>query len=263
MFEVDPEKVAQAWHALPVTLNQQELADKAGIDVKSLSRILNGHTRFPQPATLRALADALNVTPQSLYRCATNPAQGHYGLMDCFEHFLEWEAAQPPQTPLSVSSIGLDLTSGFDNFQAAINHTRSEEIDLTLLVLTGDADALPGAPPEVLTWCATAQKFVDLMARMLRQLRTKKRISLTIKDYCELPVDHGVRVEKGAAGYYYVTRCCPSGTDLPVFDWGRDAYWIIQGDSTQPEEQTRRQSFADRYARLLADSRGRCLLSYP
>jgi transcriptional regulator with XRE-family HTH domain len=47
-------------------LSMQELADAAGIDKASISRIESGEVRHPWPKTLRALAKALECNPTEL-----------------------------------------------------------------------------------------------------------------------------------------------------------------------------------------------------
>lgn len=47
-------------------LTQQELADKAGVHVRTVAALEEGHTRTAQPRTIRKLAGVLGVEPREL-----------------------------------------------------------------------------------------------------------------------------------------------------------------------------------------------------
>lgn len=213
---------------------------------------------------LGPLAAVFGVPPGQLILPDRPPSrQGTYGMREGLGLFLAWERTLPPEIPLQVASLALDLANGWDIVLAAIVHTASVELDIVILCLPPDATLLDeSAPSEVVTWCAATATWLRHWEENLARIQVPKRVTVTVKDYRPLPREHGVRVVKGTHGMHYLNECAQVLTPVPYFDWRPESYWIVAADSSDPDELAFRARYDARFDQLLGDPRGHCHLDH-
>lgn len=149
-------------------------------------------------------------------------------------------------------SIALDLAYGFEHLMVAVNETSAREIEFQILVL-GPTDRMPtDAPPVALKWAKTAVHSVECIREQSATFDMAK-VSIEIRQYCEIPALHGVAISTDSRLRYYLTECVEDEDErLPLLTFGEGDYAIFDSGTQKQAERERADQFEAKFNRLWA-----------
>lgn len=244
----DGDKIRNAM--LHKRLTIESLAALAELSKETVNSAINRHTASER--TILALSKVLGGGPDDyLFDAGTAPMS----LPEAADGLLRWEHTNAEAVPLDVDSLAIDLANGWGVIHTAINHTRTPELRMRVLMLTPDEAALralPGVPAQVLVWAQAGAGQLATIRQQLHDFRHQlpKPITLAVKHYARVPTLHGIRVRYPAASLLAVTECGYSDGVPPAYHYGPEGYQLIAGDDPDPARAARRDEFARLFAEL-------------
>ncbi|MDB4778390.1 helix-turn-helix transcriptional regulator [bacterium] len=197
---------------------QERLSAESRKSVWSISNFENLRRDDAKQGTIEALARALGIEVKQLI-------PGDYSMRQCADDFVYWDA-QFKDGPLTVSTIALDLTTGWENAKYSMNAATSKNIWIELLVLTNSAKVEGDPLFQVSSTLADVQiqKVLDDINGWALE---EKTISITIKQYSKVLPLHGLRCRKQNSARWWITKPADCTGPLPRREWGEGCYQIF------------------------------------
>lgn len=220
-------------------LTQQQVADQAGMDVRTYGDLERGRRPGGKPVDVRPdslarICKVLCIDMRFLLPPPEDnsfPSGTHLTFAECRTDFLRWESANEHDT-VQIDTLAIDLADGWENIVAAINACHANNIVFRILVVGAEITENGDGVPSIVTdkWVpAAANSLAHIRKELANFNSTKKNVSIQIKTYNHVPTVHGLRATKNGKTRWWLGECRLTKGELTTYEWGQDDFLVING----------------------------------